>query len=154
MECLGDDICTNPRCPRHGVRPVDSLRDALEKRLETLPVMLFDNGYPTQALPKSELIDLLALKPAEPVGVSDEAVEAAAKAVSVDWQNYVASMRAALEAAQRVQPQVVVSRPTREQIAKAAEAAMLAAYPQSARLAHDTALVVAPAVLNLLGGAK
>jgi hypothetical protein len=35
------------------------------------------------------------------VKITDEAVEAAAKAVSVEWQNFVPSMRLALEAALR-----------------------------------------------------
>lgn len=39
------------------------LHDALEKALLTLPVMTHDNGYPAQALPKAELLGLLARHP-------------------------------------------------------------------------------------------
>ncbi len=40
------------------------LREALEKRLESLPLMVHvGNDYPTQALPKAELLDLLAAHP-------------------------------------------------------------------------------------------
>lgn len=49
----------------------DSLRQALEKRLGTLPVMQHDNGYPVQALPKADLLSLLALHPAEHAAVLD-----------------------------------------------------------------------------------
>lgn len=56
---------------------------------------------------------------AEPAPVvTDEAVEAAAKAVSLDWQNYVASMRRALEAAAPLLAwKLARPTPTREQIA-------------------------------------
>lgn len=47
---------------------MSDLREALENCLGTLPVMS-ENGYPVQALPKSELLDLLAMHPAEPVTV-------------------------------------------------------------------------------------
>lgn len=42
------------------------LRAALEKRLGSLPVMLHENRYPVEALPKAELLDLLAIHPAGP----------------------------------------------------------------------------------------
>lgn len=42
------------------------LREALEKRLPGLPVLGYENGYPTQALPKAELLSLLAAHPADP----------------------------------------------------------------------------------------
>lgn len=42
------------------------LRAALEKQLETLPTLGYENGYPVQALPKAELLSLLAAHPAEP----------------------------------------------------------------------------------------
>lgn len=61
----------------------ESLRAALERRLETLPKLGYENGYPVQALPKAELLGLLAAHPAEPAPdrqPSDAAVEAAAKA--------------------------------------------------------------------------
>ena len=62
---------------------MSGLRDALEKRLASLPTVTFDNGYWVQALPKADLLDLLALHPAEPTPdrqPSDAAVEAAARA--------------------------------------------------------------------------
>lgn len=46
---------------------MSALRDALEARLGTLPVMRHDNGYPSQALPKADLLDLLALHPDHPL---------------------------------------------------------------------------------------
>lgn len=45
---------------------ISNLREALESRLETLPMMSHSNGYPVQALPKTELLDLLAMYPADP----------------------------------------------------------------------------------------
>ena len=96
-------------------------------------------------------------------GVSDEAVEAAAKTMSVLWESYTASMRTALEAAlPHLQPQPVASR--------SAVAAVLEAHKM--RLAHGTAEMcacgwvppdvwawhadhrehLADAVLNLLNG--
>jgi hypothetical protein len=44
-----------------------TLHEALAAQLSTLPVVTYANGYPTQALPKATLLDLLALHPAEPV---------------------------------------------------------------------------------------
>ena len=42
----------------------EGLRAALVARLESLPVMVHvGNDYPTEALPKAELLDLLALHP-------------------------------------------------------------------------------------------
>lgn len=42
----------------------EGLRAALQARLESLPLMLHvGNDYPTQALPKAELLDLLAAHP-------------------------------------------------------------------------------------------
>jgi hypothetical protein len=42
----------------------EGLRAALEARLESLPLMVhMGNDYPTQALPKAELLDLLAAHP-------------------------------------------------------------------------------------------
>jgi hypothetical protein len=58
-----------------------TLRKALERELDGgLHGMRYDlNGYPTLALPKARLLDLLALHPAEPVPVvTDEAVDALA----------------------------------------------------------------------------
>lgn len=50
-----------------------SLRGALEKRLGLLPVMRHENGYPVQALPKAELLDLLAAYPSDsPVDMADD----------------------------------------------------------------------------------
>jgi hypothetical protein len=42
-----------------------SLREALEKRLEGLPVVAYENGYRSQALPKVELLALLAVHPGD-----------------------------------------------------------------------------------------
>lgn len=42
---------------------MSDLRTALEARLGSLPRMQHDNGYPVEALPKAELLDLLALHP-------------------------------------------------------------------------------------------
>ena len=39
------------------------LHKALERQLGLLPVMTHDNGYPVQALPKADLLSLLALHP-------------------------------------------------------------------------------------------
>ena len=54
-----------PFVPEHGVvsnSPLaGGLREALEKRLCSLPVMTYDNGYPVEALPKAELLALLAM---------------------------------------------------------------------------------------------
>lgn len=44
----------------------DSLRDALMRELENLPVVSYDDGYRVQALPKAALLDLLAIHPAQP----------------------------------------------------------------------------------------
>jgi len=42
----------------------EGLRAALVARLESLPLMVhLGNDYPTQALPKADLLDLLALHP-------------------------------------------------------------------------------------------
>lgn len=42
----------------------EGLRAALQARLESLPLMVhIGNDYPTQALPKAELLDLLAAHP-------------------------------------------------------------------------------------------
>lgn len=41
----------------------EGLRAALEAKLATLPVMTHDNGYPVQAMPKVELLDLLTMHP-------------------------------------------------------------------------------------------
>lgn len=42
----------------------EGLRAALQARLESLPLMLYmGSDYPTQALPKAELLDLLAAHP-------------------------------------------------------------------------------------------
>lgn len=46
---------------------MSALREALEKQLEVLPVMTYGNGYPTQAMPKSDLLALLEQHPTEPV---------------------------------------------------------------------------------------
>jgi len=78
-----------------------SLRDALEKRLSTLPVMAYGNGYMVEALPKAELLGMLAAHPAEPAPVvTDEAVEAAAsvvaEAASRHWESYSDEVRASL----------------------------------------------------------
>ena len=95
-ECLGDGVCTNPRCERHGVeRATDGLRDALED-------LLRDRAAKSKGtVPCHQLRELLAAHPAEPVGVSDEAVTKAlaeylaenAAGAERDW-----AMRVALEA--------------------------------------------------------
>ena len=42
----------------------EGLRAALQARLESMPLMVhLGSDYPTQALPKAELLDLLALHP-------------------------------------------------------------------------------------------
>lgn len=112
MECLGDGICTNPRCPRHGVRPVEPAKQCT-----------CDPGPEGQ---HRHWCDLREGLPPEPAGVGDEAVEAAARAIYTcppgrrlePWgavtgkmrEEYLQAGRAALVAAQRVRPQVVASR--------------------------------------------
>lgn len=80
-----------------------SLRGALEQELKNLPVMSYDDGYRVQALPKATLLDLLARHPAEPVGVSDEAVEQLHAQVVTEFRRHgqytLGLARAALEAA-------------------------------------------------------
>lgn len=55
---------------------MSGLREALEKTLGSLPVMTYDTaprtgyGYRTQALPKAQLLDLLAAYPVEPAPVA------------------------------------------------------------------------------------
>lgn len=83
------------------------LRSALEKLVQR-------NNYPDGHVMTSALELLLADHPAEPVGVSDEAVEAAYEALTDGGIAPEERTRAALEAAQPfMQPQVVASRPTK-----------------------------------------
>ncbi len=172
MECLGDGVCTNPRCPRHGVRPVDGLRDALEEIASYQPAQQaldIDNAdcaackqaevrqWPPSGLcedhyhARSELVganarerasqhgvmrrmarEALDAHPAEPAGVSDEAVAALGKAWddgnATGLDGYVGPNRGAGDVdpeavrarelvldrlpAPFLQPQVVASRPT------------------------------------------
>lgn len=72
----------------------NNLREALESAAGLLA-----SGKATY-LDEQFVRDLLADHPAEPaLVVTDEAVEAAAMAVSLDWEKYTASMRTALRAA-------------------------------------------------------
>ena len=145
------------------------LRDALEG-------LLRDRAVKSKGtVPCHQLRELLAAHPAEPVGVSDEAVEAAAEHFqqfilnSPSWEDETKKhlwrecSRAALEAAAPfLQPQVVASLPTVGMIEQAAYNAMLAddalmAPGFSARVeadADDVAEAIAPAVLALMGGAE
>lgn len=91
------------------------------------------------------------------VGVSDEAVEAAKRAhdrsASASHRNSLAPMRAALEAAQPfMQPQVVASRPSREQIEQRIRRIYI---DGGAHITHaqEAATEIADAVLALMGGA-
>lgn len=93
----------------------DSLRDALEQ------VLASTDGW---AVSNETLLDLLRAHPAEPVGVSDEAVVAGRIAFyehpashGMNSKAQDRAIRAALEAAQPfMQPQVVASLPTQRQL--------------------------------------
>lgn len=71
----------------------DSLREALWKRSFSLPFMQYEKGYPICALPKSELLALLAAYP-EP---SDELAEAERRAerYRLAWQSAARRARGA-----------------------------------------------------------
>ena len=155
-----------------------SLRDALEKRLGLLPEVWYSNGYRIEALPKSELLDLLAMHPAEPVGVSDEAVERlAGKLHGLEHDRlhsrcpgsdecqlwYDAEFRAQWLAAEgrRAAPLMgATPRPTREQISEALfvarqgeEPGVRARWVDLSQDQRDLFRTEADAVLALMGGA-
>ena len=189
-ECLGDGVCTNPRCERHGVeRATDGLRDALEK----LHDRLYATGHQVGKAIALELDAILeahpagpakhchrcgyALReddtytrldgttyhlkgcpetlPAEPVGVSDEAVAKAEYA----YEAFGATMRDALEAAAPLMG--ATPRPTREQIAEALHhnnhdlggVACRKRWEGELTNCYERSMHNADAVLALMGGA-
>lgn len=120
----------------------ESLRDVLEKLADEFEdASRYDAGL-SYARVTVRLRELLRNQPAEPVGVSDEAVAKAEYA----YEAFGATMRDALEAAAPLMG--ATPRPTREQIADAI------AGPAKDWLSRHQAGIAADAVLALMGGAE
>jgi hypothetical protein len=142
-----------------------SLREALEKRLGSLPLVQHENGYPVQALPKAELLDLLAAHPAEPAASDYSQEEIASKIADrvphADLDGFTLSER--LRIGKAVAPlfaELLGPRPmpTREQIAEAMHDHMMESHGWRQGCRQDVCIDIfldrAGAVLALLTGAE
>lgn len=142
-----------------------TLREALERELATLPVMRYDsNEYPTQALAKARLLDLLAMHPAEsaPRPVIDrEAVYSLLRATRVtvndEWRPTETSAGQITDAVMELARPM----PTREQVAeeilrvlqrKCVGGARSSAV--AAQYRHEIAMETSAVVLALLNGSE
>lgn len=128
-----------------------TLRQALESQLEFLPTMIYENGYPVQAMAKVTLLDLLAQHPDEPaprpVLDRERVAVVLARLTGVDTREGRRLADAILELARPM--------PTREQISEA----ILAAWLVQAELKVEASPVehcrtLADAVLALLNGSE